>query len=401
IIFRAYHALIKSNMMSGDGMPTGMIYGFCSILFEIISKYKPHYMIMTFDTSKNFRKDIYPEYKATREKPKDDLIMQIPFVFELVEALEIPIFKMDGFEADDLIGTLAYQAVEQGLDIKIMTGDRDLFQLIRPGINVYLPQKGTGELKKNGYEECVEYFGVRPDQVTDFKGIKGDSSDNIPGVSGIGDVGAKKLINEYEHLEQIYENIENIKPEKIKEKLIKDREMAFLSKQLATIKTDIDIQFDLQKCIMNRPNEEKIVELFRKLSFKKFITDMPKVLENFNANTSGIADGDDDLWFDFNEEDHGQEQLDLKVNIVENFETLKELIDTLSGLEFFSIDLETTGINSLNVDIVGISISHDKDVEEKKAKNFHIYYIPVMHNLEEDPIKNLDRDKVLEMFKPL
>lgn len=404
IIFRAYHALSRSNLKTTDGMPTGMIFGFCSILFEIIEKYKPHYLIMTFDTAKNFRKEIYEDYKATREKPKDDLIQQMPYAYEIVEAFDIPIFRMEGFEADDLIGTLANQAVEQGLDVKIMTGDRDLFQLIKPGVNVYLPQKGVGELKKNGFDECVEYFGVRPDQVTDFKGIKGDTSDNIPGVSGIGDVGAKKLIQEFGSLESIYENIEQVKPEKIKEKLIADKSNAFLSKELATIKTDVELEFDLEKCVMNRPDEHKIIELFKRLSFKKFVNELPKVLENFKAgmvDTSDIADGDDDLWFDFNEEEHGQEQLNLKVNIVDSYEKLNDLVETLKTLDYFSIDLETTGVNALLAELVGVSISHDKDVEEKRAGNFNIFYIPVMHNLPEDPIKNLDTAKVVEALKPL
>lgn len=401
IIFRAYHALSRSNLTALDGMPTGMIFGFCSILFEIIEKYKPHYLIMTFDTSKNFRKDIYPEYKATREKPKEDLLQQMPFAYDIVEAFDIPIFQMENFEADDLIGTLTNKALEQGLEVKIMTGDRDIFQLIREGVKVYLPQKGVGELKENNFDECVEYFGVRPDQVIDFKGIKGDTSDNIPGVSGIGDVGAKKLIQEYGSLEAIYENIDKVKPDKIKEKLIADRENAFLSKQLATIKTDIDLEFDLEKCVMNRPDESKIIEIFRKLSFKRFITELPKVLNNFKADISidGLKDEDDDLWFDFTEEEHGQEQLNLNVNIVDSLEKVQDLADTLKSLEYFSIDLETNSVDSLQAQIVGISISHDKDIEEKKAKNFHIFYIPTMHTLEEDPIKSLDINKVLDVLK--
>lgn len=403
IIFRAYHALSRSNLKAVDGMPTGMIFGFCSILFEIIEKYKPHYLVMTFDTSKNFRKEIYPEYKATREKPKDDLIQQMPFAYEIVKAFDIPVFQMENFEADDLIGTLTNKAIEQGLKVKIMTGDRDIFQLIKPGVSVYLPQKGVGELKENNFDECVEYFGVRPDQVIDFKGIKGDASDNIPGVSGIGDVGAKKLIQEFGSLEAIYENIDKVKPEKIKEKLLADKDNAILSKELATIKTDVELNFDLEKCVMNRPDETKILEMFKKLSFKKFINELPKVLNNFKAgmDTADMSDEDDDLWFDFNEEDHGQEQLNLNVNIVDSFEKLQNLTETLSSLKYFSVDLETTSVNSLQAEIVGISISHDKDVQEKKAANFHIFYIPTNHNLEEDPIKSLDLAKVLEYFKPL
>jgi DNA polymerase-1 len=403
IIFRAYHALSRSNLTALDGMPTGMIFGFCSILFEIIEKYKPHYLIMTFDTSKNFRKEIYPEYKATREKPKDDLLQQMPFAYDIVEAFDIPIFQMEGFEADDLIGTLANKAADQGLDVKIMTGDRDIFQLIRDGITVYLPQKGVGELKENNFDECVEYFGVRPDQVIDFKGIKGDASDNIPGVSGIGDVGAKKLIQEFGSVEKIYENIDKVKPEKIKEKLLADKANAFLSKQLATIKTDIELDFDLEKCVMSRPDETKILEIFRKLGFKKFINELPKVLNNFKAgiDINDSSNDDDELWFNFNEEEHGQEQLNLNVNIVDSIEKLKNLVNDLSTLEYFSIDLETNSIDSLQAQIVGISISHDKDVETKRAANFHIFYIPTMHNLEEDPIKSLDINEVLDLLKPI
>ncbi|MBC7474118.1 MAG: DNA polymerase I [Candidatus Sericytochromatia bacterium] len=399
LAYRAYHAMYRANMRNKDGLPTGAIYRFTKTILETITNYKPGYMIVTFDTGdKTFRKELYQEYKATRKPSEPDFKEQMPYIFDVVKALEIPIFRLPGFEADDLLGTLANQAVEQGLEVGIVTGDRDLLQLATDKINIYLPDKDSG-LKRFGIDETIEKLGIRPEQFADFRGITGDSSDNIPGVKGIGDVGAEKLIKEYGTLENIYENIDKITPKGIKEKLIENKDMAFLSKKLSIIDINAPVELDLEHCLLNRPDEAHLKELFTKLEFKSLSANLNKILVDFHS--SKHIDDDEDLWFDFNEEDHSEIPLDLNVNIVKSLDDVRALVEELSSLSYFSIDLETTSIDSLNAEIVGISISHDKDVLEKKAVNFNIFYIPVGHILEEDPIKSLDRNEVLNIFKPL
>jgi DNA polymerase-1 len=405
LAFRAYHALARMGFRTKDGTPTWAAFGFSKILFEIIEKFKPHYMIVTFDTSApTFRKEMYEGYKANRTAAPDDFVIQMPMLTEIVNAFEIPIFQKPGFEADDLIGTLARQASEQGLEVGIVTGDRDLLQLVNEHVTVYLPHHDQTGLRKYDVAETIEKYGIRPDQIVDYKGMVGDTSDNIPGIKGMGPKGAAKLLQEFETLDNIYNNLDKIDSKRVRGMLEDNKEIAMLSRTLSRIEVEAPIEFNLESCHLNRPVEENVREVFTRLEFKSMLSTLPKLLANFLSAGPGEEFShkeDDDLWFDFNEEEHSQSDLKLDVNIVKTIDEVKELVNTLQTLPFFSIDLETTSVNSLLADIVGISIAHDKDIAEKKAANFKIFYIPTGHILEEDPIKNLVLNDVLSVFKPL
>lgn len=403
LVFRSYYALFTTGMKTKDGVPSWAVYGFTKAVFDTIKSYQPDYLIVTFDTGEpTFRHHLYDLYKANRSKAPDDFVIQMPFINEIVEALEIPVFQMVGFEADDLIGTLSRQASEKGIEVGIITGDQDLLQLTDDeNISVFLPQKGS-DIKKFGKAEVIEKYGVTPKQFIDFKAIKGDSSDNIPGISGIGEKGALKLLLEYGSLENIYNSIDKMKANKQREYLINDKESAFLFQKLVTIERFVPIEIDLEKCKTQIHDKSNIERVLNKLNFRTMVSTLPKLFsslkhEQSNLEKISIEDEGDDLWFDFNEQEHSQAKLELNLKIIKNIEELKALVDDLNSLPYFSIDLETTGLISLNTEIVGISISHDKNVEEKKAAKFNTFYIPLQHIDSE----NLDIDETIKILKPV
>jgi DNA polymerase-1 len=405
IAFRAYHALSRMGFRTKDGMPTWAAFGFSRILFEIIEKFKPYYMIVTFDTSEpTFRKELYEGYKANRTAAPEDFSIQMPLIFDIVNAFEIPIFSKAGFEADDLIGTLARQAAERGLEVGIVTGDRDLIQMVDEHISVYLPQHDQSGLKKYGVAETIEKYGIRPDQIVDYKAMVGDSSDNIPGIKGMGPKGASKLLQEFETLDNIYNNLDKIDSKRVKNMLEENREIAMLSRTLSRIDIQAPVELDLETCHLNRPQEANVREVLTRFEFKSMLSNIPKLLANFlSAGPGGqfTHQDEDDLWFDFNDDEHSQNELNLNVNIPKSIDEVKELVNTLQTLPYFSVDLETNSVNSLLAEIVGISIAHDQGIEEKKAASFKIFYVPTGHTLPDDPIKNLDLKEVLEIFKPV
>ncbi|MFN4150368.1 MAG: DNA polymerase I, partial [Candidatus Sericytochromatia bacterium] len=268
-------------------------------------------------------------------------------------------------------------------------------------ISVFLPQKGS-DIKRFGKAEVIEKYGVTPKQFIDFKAIKGDSSDNIPGISGIGEKGALKLLLEYDSLENIYNNIDKMKANKQREYLINDKENAFLFQKLVTIERFVPIEIDLEKCKTQIHDKSNIERVLNKLNFRTMVSTLPKLFsslkhEQSNLEKTSTEDEGDDLWFDFNDQEHGQAKLELNLKIVKNIDELKSLVDDLNSLPYFSIDLETTGLISLNTEIVGISISHDKNVEEKKAAKFNTFYIPLQHIDSE----NLDIDETIKILKPV
>lgn len=404
LVFRSYYALFTTGMKTKDGVPSWAAYGFTKAVFDTIKSYQPDYLIVTFDTGEpTFRHHLYDLYKANRTKAPDDFVIQMPFIHEIVEALEIPVFQMVGFEADDLIGTLSRQASEKGIEVGVITGDQDLLQLTDdPNISIFLPQKGS-EIKRFDKDAVIEKYGVTPKQFIDYKAIKGDSSDNIPGISGIGEKGALKLLLEYGSLENIYNNIDKMKANKQREYLINDKENAFLFQKLVTIERFAPIEIDLEKCKTQIHDKSNIEKVLNKLNFRTMVSSLPKLFaslkhENISSlNKSSDSDEDGDFWFDFNDEEHGQAKLELNLKILKNIDELKSLVEDLNSLPYFSIDLETTGLNSLNTEIVGISISHDKNIEEKKAKNFNTFYIPLQHIDSE----NLDINETISILKPL
>lgn len=272
ILHRAFHAL--PPLTTKEGVLINAVYGFTSMLLRAVADLKPEYLIVTFDRPKpTFRKKIYADYQAKRPKMDEGLVSQIENVHKVVMELGIPIFEKDGFEADDIIGTLALQA--RSFELKpetiIVTGDRDLLQLVDRNIKVYMPVKGISESKLFGEKEVEEKYGIKPSQIVDYKAIVGDQSDNYPGVPGIGPKTAAELITRFGTLEQLYENIESIESDSLKKKLIENSESAKLCKQLAKILSDAPVKLDLEKSRLKKFDRPEVYYLFEELGFKSLI----------------------------------------------------------------------------------------------------------------------------------
>ena len=271
LAYRTYFALTSggtasSRWLTSKGEPTAGVYGFTSVLLRLLEQERPDYLAVVFDTGKTFRDDIFPEYKATREKMPEDLRPQIDQIRNLVDTFNIPRAELDGYEADDVLGSLANWAVEKGLAVKIITGDRDLLQLVNDRITVSLPGRSLSDAKDYFRDDVKDSLGVWPEQVVDYKAITGDRSDNIPGVYGVGEKTAVKLLEEYQTLDQIYENLADIQP-RFQTKLADGREKAYLSQKLATIISNLSVEIDLEQARPDQFDPLKVRDLFRTLEF--------------------------------------------------------------------------------------------------------------------------------------
>jgi len=270
LVHRAFHALPP---LSHEGEPTNAVYGFTSVLLKVLRELKPDYVIATFDlAAPTFRHEEFAEYKAHRPKTADDLVVQFPKVKDMVRAFDIPIFEKEGFEADDLIGTIALLAKQHTPKVKtiIITGDLDTLQLVDDDTEVYTLKKGISDTVVYDEKAVRERFGIAPSQMNDFKGLKGDPSDNIPGVPGVGEKTATQLLQEYGSLENIYENI-GVMPEKLRVRIGPFKDQAFFSKSLATIKRDVPIEFDMEKARFGTYDQAGIEETLRKYGFASLI----------------------------------------------------------------------------------------------------------------------------------
>ncbi len=276
LFHRAFHAM--PPLTTSKGELVNAVFGFTSMLLRVLGDIKPEYAVVAFDTkAPTFRHTQYTAYKAHRIAAPEEMHQQLPRIKEVVSALNIPIFVLEGYEADDIIGTLAKQAVD--LEVDIVTGDRDALQLVNTHIKTYMPGKSLSDIHIYDGKKFEEKYGFKPIQLIDFKALVGDPSDNIPGVTGIGEVTATKLIQEFGSVEEIYKNLDKI-PEKISKKLIEDAESAKMSKELATIDTAAPIQLDLNKCILSDYDHQKAINLFEELEFKSLIKRLPNVSVN-------------------------------------------------------------------------------------------------------------------------
>ena len=251
LAYRTYFALTAAapngdRWRTASGEPTAGVYGFASVLMRILEQEQPEYLAVAFDTGRTFRDDFYPAYKATRAKMPDDLRPQIERIRQLIDAFGIPRLEIDGYEADDVLGSVARQVASQGMGVKIITGDRDLLQLVDERIVVNLAGNKLSEAKDYLPEDVVAHLGIRPDQVVDYKALTGDTSDNIPGVQGIGDKTAVSLLTTYNTLDNIYAHLEEIS-KGARARLEAGRESAYLSQRLAQIHTDLPVSLDLEK----------------------------------------------------------------------------------------------------------------------------------------------------------
>ena len=389
LIYRSYYAFIKSPRINSKGLNTSAVMGFCNTLNEVLTKEKPTHIGVAFDHGKTFRHDAFPEYKAQREETPEDIKLSVPLIKQVLEAMHIPILQVDGFEADDIIGTIATRFGADGIDTFMLTPDKDYGQLIGPNVFMYRPRHGGG-YEILGEKEVGEKYGIpTPAQVIDLLALMGDSADNFPGCPGVGEKTAAKLINQFGSIDNMLQHTDEIKG-KLREKVENAVEDIKMSKFLATIRTDVPMELDLDELKVEQPDETKLRAIFEELEFKtlinKFLNKVeskPKTdnnqLDLFAENTTNESDEPKNAKFE------SIKTTQHEYKLVENEEELRQLCDFFITKEFVSIDTETTSTDAISAELVGLSFS----VEEKKA-----FYVAVPANYEEAL-------KIVQIFKPL
>ena len=389
LIYRSYYAFIKSPRINSKGLNTSAVMGFCNTLNEVLTKEKPTHIGVAFDHGKTFRHDAFPEYKAQREETPEDIKLSVPLIKQVLEAMHIPILQVDGFEADDIIGTIATHFGADGIDTFMLTPDKDYGQLIGPNVFMYRPRHGGG-YEILGEKEVGEKYGIpTPAQVIDLLALMGDSADNFPGCPGVGEKTAAKLINQFGSIDNMLQHTDEIKG-KLREKVENAVEDIKMSKFLATIRTDVPMQLDLDELKVEQPDETKLRAIFDELEFKTLINKFlnkgeskPKTdnnqLDLFAENTTNESDEPKNAKFE------SIKTTQHEYKLVENEEELRQLCDFFITKEFVSIDTETTSTDAISAELVGLSFS----VEEKKA-----FYVAVPANYEEAL-------KIVQIFKPL
>src|ERR671925_291204 len=277
LVYRMYFALTaggsSARWQTSKGEPTARTYGFGRELLRILEQEKPDYIAVAFDTGKTFRNEIFPAYKGTRAKMPDDLTPQIKRIREMIDAFNIPRLEMQGYEADDVLGSIARSAAQQGLGVKIITGDRDLLQLVNERTAVYLAGDDQNYITD---EDVIKKLGVPPNQVVDYKALVGDKSDNIPGVSGIGEKTAIALIQKFQTLDNIYQNIDQVE-NRWRTKLEQNRENVFLSRELAEIRTDLNVKLDLKHAKAGELDIPAIEKIFQELEFRSLLKTLDRM----------------------------------------------------------------------------------------------------------------------------
>ena len=380
-IFRAYYALPPLSRKS-DGLPTGAVSGFCNMLFKLLEDSKsesnldkPTHFAVIFDSArKNFRNEIYSDYKANRSEAPDDLIPQFEYIRKSVLAFNLPSVEMLNYEADDLIATYAAQIIKSGDKITIVSSDKDLMQLYNKHTRIYDPMKN----KFIDEDDINKKFGVKSNQVVDVQALAGDTSDNVPGVPGIGIKTAAELINKYRNLENLFLNLKEIKQNKRRETLIKNKDKAIISKKLVTLKVDVPVKDELDTFELKQIDKKKLYNFLREMEFNRLLSSVISEYGEIN--------------FD-NEQKITSNNLDSKISstnykLIDNLEKLENLMKEAENSGEISIDTETTSLDVNQAELVGISVS---------TKIGNASYIPLGHTNK----KNLDKDEVLKKIKPI
>ena len=396
LIFRGYYAFIKNPRINSKGMDTSAIMGFMNSLMDVIKREKPDHLAVAFDNGgSQLRNDIFPEYKAHRDATPEAIKIAIPYIQKLLQAMHIPIIEVKGYEADDLIGTIAKQAEKQNYKIFMVTPDKDFAQLVSENIFMYKPARMGNGIEIWGVPEVLEKFEIeRPDQVIDFLGMMGDTADNIPGLPGVGEVTAKKLLKEFGTMENLLANTDKLKG-KMKENIEANKEKGLLSKTLATILLDCPVVFDEKDYELSTPDVEKTDELFNELEFRRMAEQFDAIFKKGGTATANKPADDAKLYkkpqakneeqFDLFgstiPEDTTEETRHKYYNTLENTEHsyqiiqgdlgLKLLLQNLQNQSSVSFDTETTGLDALHAELVGISFSYEK------GKGF---YVPFPEN---------------------
>ncbi|MCJ7540655.1 MAG: DNA polymerase I [Desulfobacterales bacterium] len=357
-IYRAYHAI--RNLANSKGLPTNAAFGFTRMLIKLIEDRSPEYVVMFFDAKgPTFRHEIYQDYKANRPPMPEDLSIQIPYIKEITHGFNISVIEMQGFEADDLIGTFKCQAEKDGFFVVMVTGDKDFVQLVTDNAVIWDPMKE----KTIDIKTVRDDFGIEPYQMIDVMALSGDASDNIPGVPGIGPKTALSLIKTFGTVERLYESVHTITKKKQHENLVQYKEQAFMSKELVKINIDVPVPFNPENFNYKTPDNTRLSKLFKNLEFRQLQQAFPKRSDLSNKNYRAIYD----------------------------MSALFDLIERLKKAEMFAIDTETTSKDPMKAKLVGLSFSMKPD---------EAFYIPCAHDYPEAPVQ-LELKKVLSQLKPV
>lgn len=389
LIYRSYYAFLRNPRINSKGLNTSAIMGFCNTLNEVLTKESPTHIGVAFDHGKTFRHDAFPEYKAQREETPEDIKLSVPLIKQILEAMHIPILQVDGFEADDIIGTVATRFGSDGIETFMLTPDKDYGQLIGPNVFMYRPRHGGG-YEIIGEKEVGDKYGIpTPAQVIDLLALMGDTADNFPGCPGVGEKTAAKLINQFGSIDNMLQHTDEIKG-KLREKVENAVEDIKMSKFLATIRTDVPMQLDLDELKVEQLDEAKLRTIFEELEFRTLI--------NKFLNKDEVKSKTDNNQLDLFAENTANESSEPKFakyesikttqhdyQLIENEDELRRICDFFLTKEFVSIDTETTSTDAISAELVGLSFS----AEESKA-----FYVPVPANYEEAL-------KVVQIFKPL
>lgn len=389
LIYRSYYAFIRAPRINSKGLNTSAIMGFCNTLNEVLNKEKPTHIGVAFDHGKTFRHDAFPEYKAQREETPEDIKLSVPIIKDVLAAMNIPILQVDGFEADDVIGTLATKAGAEGVETYMLTPDKDYGQLVRSNVFMYKPRHGGG-YDIIGESEIEEKYGIpTPAQVIDLLALMGDSADNFPGCPGVGEKTAVKLINQFGNIDNMLSHTDELKG-KMREKVENAVDDIKMSKFLATIRTDVPIELNLDELAVTSPDEKKLTELFTELEFKtlanKFLKKDKPVQKEVKTQL--------DLFQEFAPESseapknasfESHKTVSHKYELIDNETDMRRICDFFLTKQKLSFDTETTSTDAISAELVGLSFA----VEPFKA-----FYVPVPENREEAM-------KVLEIFRPV
>ena len=404
LIFRGYYAFIKNPRINSKGLDTSAILGFTNSLLDVIKREKPDYLAVCFDKGGSVdRVEVFPEYKANRQETPEAIRVAVPYIEQILEAMNIPAIVKEGFEADDIIGTLSKKAEKEDLEVYMVTPDKDYAQLVSDNIFMYRPPRMGNGYEKWGIEEVQAKFGVeRPEQVIDFLGMMGDSVDNIPGLPGVGEKTAKKFLAAYGSMEGLFENIHELKG-KMKEKVEANQELGLLSKKLATIMLDVPVELELDKLIFEMPDVDKTRELFTELEFRRLLDNFLKTFnQNANTNTENTTvkavkaapEGQFDLFAAPGGGNVSQEESISGFRTIENTQHFyqhvktplarKLLLQKLMEQTSVCFDTETTGLKSLEVELIGIAFSWEK------GKGYYVTF----------PEDQEETQQIVDEFKP-
>ena len=389
LIYRSYYAFLKNPRINSKGLNTSAIMGFVNTLNEVITKEQPTYMAVAFDHGKTFRHEAFPAYKAQREETPEDIRASVPIIKDILEAYHIPVLQADGFEADDVIGTLATAAGREGIETYMLTPDKDYGQLVGDNVYIYRPRHGGG-YDTLGESEVTQKYGIATTaQVIDLLALMGDSADNFPGCPGVGEKTAAKLITQFGSIDNMLAHTDEIKG-KLREKVEGAVDDIRMSRFLATIRTDVPIALDLEKMKMTSPDEERLEKIFQELEFRA-LTD--KIIKKVK-NTPKKDDLQLDLFGEFAAESQGEPKnasiLGLKetphdYQLIESEEEARKIRDYFLTKEILSFDTETTSTNAIDAELVGLSFA----VEEFKA-----VYVAV-------PAEREAAQRMVDIFRPL